>query len=287
MEFEGGSVKPILTSEQHDSYKRDGFLVLENFFDPSELEILRADFNGVVDDWANTYYQQGRLTDLFADQSFEHRLFSIHQAMTGDCHELLTAISGKRKTAAMFYVMTLPEILDLVGFLIGPEILAHPQFNARAKLPDRTSVVPWHQDLGYLHKSAEETFMVNLWLPLVDANAENGCLEVIRGSHNCGILPYNSGGAEDLVPESIPEGEVVCCPLQVGGVLMLQHKTVHRSTPNFSDHIRWSLDIRYSDPALPTGRDHVPGFLVRSVSQPNRVAKDHHDWLKLFAENGD
>jgi hypothetical protein len=68
---------------------------------------------------------------------------------------------------------------------------------------------------------------------------------------------------------------------------MLQHKTVHRSTPNFSDHIRWSLDIRYSDPALPTGRDHVPGFLVRSVSQPNRVAKDHHDWLKLFAENGD
>ena len=67
-------MKPILTSEQHGSYKRDGFLVLENFFDPSELEILRADFNGVVDDWANTYYQQGRLTDLFADQSFRLKM---------------------------------------------------------------------------------------------------------------------------------------------------------------------------------------------------------------------
>ena len=57
MEFEGGSVKPILTSEQHDSYKRDGFLVLENFFDPSELEILYADFNDVVGNWANIYYK--------------------------------------------------------------------------------------------------------------------------------------------------------------------------------------------------------------------------------------
>ena len=94
-------MKPILTSEQHDSYERDGFLVLENFFDPSELEILYADFNGVVDDLANIYYQQGRLTDLFVDQPFEHRLFSIHQAMTGDCHELLTAVSGKRKTAGI------------------------------------------------------------------------------------------------------------------------------------------------------------------------------------------
>ena len=43
MEFEGGSVKPILTSEQHDSYKRDGFLVLENFFDPSELDMIMKD----------------------------------------------------------------------------------------------------------------------------------------------------------------------------------------------------------------------------------------------------
>ena len=280
-------MKPTLTPEQHDSYQRDGFLVLEDFFDPSELEILYADFNDVVENWANIYYKQGRLTDLFANHPFERRLFSIHQAMKGECHELLADVSGKRKTAAMFHVMTMPEILDLVEFLIGPEILVHPQFNSRAKLPDQRSVVSWHQDLGYLDKSAEETFMVNLWLPLVDANIENGCLEVISGSHNHGILPYNSGGPEDLVPESIPEGDVVSCPLQVGGLLMLQHKTVHRSTPNFSDHIRWSLDIRYSNPALPTGRDHVPGFLARSLLEPNQVVKDHYDWLKMFANSRD
>ena len=68
-------MKPTLTPEQHDSYQRDGFLVLEDFFDSSELEILYADFNDVVENWANIYYKQGRLTDLFANHPFERRLF--------------------------------------------------------------------------------------------------------------------------------------------------------------------------------------------------------------------
>ena len=271
----------MLTSDQVESYKEDGFLVIDDLFDPSELQILYDDFNSVVDDWANVYYEQGRLFNLFKDDPFEYRLFSIHQALKGNCHELLSAVSGKRKTAAMFHVMMLPRILNVVESIIGSEILVHPQFNARAKLPDSKSVVPWHQDLGYLHKNAENTFMVNFWLPLVDATVENGCLEIIRGSHNYGIVPYKNG-AEDLVSESIPDGEIVCCPIRVGSVLMIQHKTVHRSTPNFSDHIRWSLDIRYSDPRLPTGRDSVPGFLARSVENPELVAKSHHDWLNLF-----
>ena len=87
-------MKPTLTPEQHDSYQRDGFLVLEDFFDPSELEILYADFNDVVENWANIYYKQGRLTDLIANHPFERRLFSIHQAMKGECHELLADVSG-------------------------------------------------------------------------------------------------------------------------------------------------------------------------------------------------
>ena len=270
-----------LTPEQIESYNEDGFLVLDGLFDPSELQILYDDFNNIVGNWADTYYEQGQLSNLFEDDPFEHRLFSIYQAMEGNCHELLSAVSGKRKTAGMFYVMTLHQILNVVESIIGSEILVHPQFNARAKLPDGKSVVPWHQDLGYLHKNAEDTFMVNFWLPLVDATVENGCLEIIRGSHNYGIIPYNNG-AEDLVPESIPRGEVVCCPISVGSVLMIQHKTVHRSMPNFSDHIRWSLDIRYSDPRLPTGRDSIPGFIARSIESPESIAKSHHDWLKLF-----
>ena len=64
--------------------------------------------------------------------------------------------------------------------------------------------------------------------------------------------------------------------------MLIQHKTIHRSIPNHSDHIRWSLDLRYSDPAQPSGRDGVPGFIARSQANPESVAQSVDDWLALF-----
>jgi hypothetical protein len=48
--------------------------------------------------------------------------------------------------------------------------------------------------------------------------------------------------------------------------------------------VRWSLDIRYCDATLPTGRPSVPGFLARSALRPSSVARSHIDWLALFEE---
>lgn len=186
----------------------------------------------------------------------------------------------------MFAVLTHPALLDIVESLIGPEILAHPQFNLRAKLPaHEIGVVPWHQDLGYLRPEADETPMVNFWIPLVDAPMETGALQVIPGSHRWGRLPHeNLGSYLGIRDESLPPHTVVDCPLPLGGVLVLQHKMVHRSVPNTSDRVRWSLDLRYSDPSYPTGRAEVPGFLVRSRAHPEAVATSHLDWLALFEQ---
>ena len=271
-----------LTENQKREYLENGFLPIERLFDPGQLDTLIVELNGVVDEWAERYCEEGRLEDRFADEPFERRLYLIHEAMDGRCEELLLAVLGKRKTAGMFHVMTLPEILDVVESLIGPEILVHPQFNSRAKLPDKTSVVNWHQDIGFLDPDVMQTFMVNFWLPLVDSDEKNGCLEVIRGSHRCERLPFVDS-PEQIVPESIPEGEQVTCPIPRGGVLLLHHTTVHRSGSNNSDHIRWSLDIRYSDWRKPTGRNQVPGFIARSREHPDKVAAGHEEWQRLFA----
>ena len=270
-----------LTESQMQKYMDDGFLSIERLFDPASLDPLITELNNVVDTWAGRYYAEGRLVDLYEDLSFGHRLYRIHQDMGGRCEGLLEDVLGKRKTPGMFHVMTLPEILDVVESLIGPEILVHPQFNSRAKFPDKTSVVDWHQDIGFLDPDVMRTFMVNFWLPLVDSDEHNGCLEVIRGSHRSARLPFEDS-PEDILPEALPDGERVSCPIAKGGVLLLHHTSVHRSTPNFSDHIRWSLDIRYSDWRKPTGRDEVPGFIARSLEHPEKVATGHEDWQRLF-----
>jgi phytanoyl-CoA hydroxylase len=273
-----------LTQSQIDAVHEDGYLLLPRLLDPAAFQPLIEEFEAIIDGYARRAHEEGRLRDRLEAEPFDRRLACIHAAME-DASELWAAVHGKnQKTAGMFAVITHPALLDVVESLIGPEILAHPQFNSRAKLPrHQATVVPWHQDLGYLQEEADETFMVNFWLPLVDAPMETGPLQVIPGSHRWGRQPHVTvDGYLGIREEDLPPHEVVDCPLPAGGALLLQHKTVHRSVPNVSDRVRWSLDLRYSDPAQPTGRADVPGFMVRSRARPESVARSHHDWLSLM-----
>ena len=282
-----------LTSEQIAFYKDRGYLLVEDVIPVEDLRQLISELNETVAQNARKAQSRGELSELFENERFDRRLARIVESVadpsdTSFTDTLFEGLHGKLKTEGMFAVQTHPAILDIVESLIGPEILAHPQFNIRPKLPNQdTSVVPWHQDLGYLQPDASETFMVNFWIPLVDATVENGCMEVIAGSHKAPLIDHITGlgpgrNFKGIVDEELPDGEQVQCPVPLGGVLLIQHKTIHRSVPNYSDHIRWSMDIRYSDPRMPTGRDGVPGFIARSKASPGAVANNLGDWLRLF-----
>ncbi len=61
-------------------------------------------------------------------------------------------------------------------------LLGHPVWNLRTKTPyNEQTTVPWHQDNAYLDPSALYTLMPTAWIPLIDANMINGCMQV-RGS---------------------------------------------------------------------------------------------------------
>lgn len=284
---------PGLNSEQIAFYRDQGYLLVEDVLPVEELQPLISELDETVDQNARDAQARGELTELFEEEPFERRLARIVESVADPSDTSFTdtffeGLHGKLKTEGMFAVQTHPAILDIVESLIGSEILAHPQFNIRPKLPNQdTSVVPWHQDLGYLQPDASETFMVNFWIPLVDATVENGCMEVIAGSHKAPLINHVLGlgpgrNFKGIVDDALPEGEQVQCPVPLGSVLLIQHKTIHRSVPNHSDHIRWSMDIRYSDPRMPTGRDGVPGFIARSKAHPASVANSLEDWLRLF-----
>ena len=271
-----------LTDEQLAFYEEEGYLLIEDVLPPQVFQLLISEVERDIDQRAREAQQAGRLEDLYEDQPFERRLARICTTLEGEVDSFWHFSGDKYKSEGMFSVMTHPAILDIVESVIGPEILAHPQFNLRAKLPGQeVTVVPWHQDLAYLMREAEDTFLVNFWIPLVDATVENGCMEVIAGSHKCDLIQHDRIRTyRGILEENLPPGERIACPLRSGGVLLTQHKIAHRSIANTSDHIRWSLDLRYSDPAMPTGRDSVPGFIARSVANPQNVATGLADWLK-------
>jgi ectoine hydroxylase-related dioxygenase (phytanoyl-CoA dioxygenase family) len=137
--------------------------------------------------------------------------------------------------------MSNPKILYAVESLIGGEIFPMRFTTPAPKVPKvAAGAVPWHQDKSYW-PDANSNPVTTVWIPLVDSTPENGCLHVWPRTHKKQLLK-------------------------------------HMSTPNNSDHVRWSVDLRYQ----PTDQDRMPqhgaGFLARSRKYPERVA-DLEDWL--------
>ena len=284
---------PGLSGEQSELYEHNGYAIVEEVIPPADFELLIKELNETVDRNIREAHAAGLVSDLFEGEPFNRRLARAVDAIKDPSEKtnrsrIFHGLTDKLRSAGMFAVVTHPAILDIVESLIGPEVLAHPQFNIRPKLPHQdSSVVPWHQDLAYLESEAKPAYMVNFWIPLVDATAENGCMEVIAGSHKLPLIRHYAKlgpghNFSGILDENLPPGEKVLCPVKVDDVLLTQHKTIHRALANTSDHIRWSLDLRYSDSQMPTGRDVVPGFIARSEENPDSVAKGIDDWLSIM-----
>ena len=275
-----------------ENFHDDGFLIVRNLLPLEALQTLIEELEHKVDETANEAVSRGILaaTDTCPGAPFDTRLALMSNACS-DRDWLWGQVHGKHhKTAGMFTLRTWPALLDAAESLIGPEILAHPQAVLRGKLPDHEKgVVPWHQDLAYLiPEEAGETLVVNFWIPLVKATADNGCLQVLRGSHREGLLPHNSrqSGYIGVAEPELPDGDVVTCELDVGDVVLTRERLLHRSIPNRSNTVRWSVDSRYSGIGLPTGRPHSVGFVARSRENPGSVARSHHAWIKLLTDAG-
>ena len=82
---------------------------------------------------------------------------------------------------------------------------------------------------------------------------------MLRGGHRSGItMKHNccAGGTwyvelpveemESTLKCKLDDKTVVTCEIPFGSVLLFNNLIPHRSTENFSDNIRWSLDLRWS-----------------------------------------
>lgn len=92
------------------------------------------------------------------------------------------------------------------------------------------------------------------WVPLMEATAETGPMQVLPRSHQRGVLRHYSANVKapgltvhpDHFPDDTPAPVTVPC--SVGDALLFGHMTPHRSEENNSDVIRWGADLRYTPP---------------------------------------
>jgi ectoine hydroxylase-related dioxygenase (phytanoyl-CoA dioxygenase family) len=106
----------------------------------------------------------------------------------------------------------------------------------------------WHQDYGYWYKNQ---FMfpdqlISIMVALTEANKENGCLQVIKGSPKLGRVNHGFAGEQVgadavMVENALKTMELIYCELEPGDALIFHSNLLHRSEANLSDNPRWSI----------------------------------------------
>jgi phytanoyl-CoA hydroxylase len=298
----------FLTDAEVAQFVDQGYLVVEELFDPqSDLDPILAEYEGVLDRLADELYVQGRISSTYRDLPFGQRVTRIY-GESGEAHSQYFDFSLPLKGVtldtplwvgpAVFNILRNERLLDAVESLIGPEIYSNPVQHVRIKPPERlipaeakmghvyTGKTPWHQDNAVVLAEADETHILTVWFPLLDATIENGCLEVVPYSHRDGLLQHCPGGPAGLyIPDQFfRKDQAIPVPLKRGGALFMHRRTCHASLSNHSDDIRWSFDLRYNPIGQPTGRDVFPGFVARSRSKPETELHDANAWAEMWYE---
>jgi ectoine hydroxylase-related dioxygenase (phytanoyl-CoA dioxygenase family) len=110
----------------------------------------------------------------------------------------------------------------------------------------------WHQDYGYwYHNGVLLPLLCSAFIAVDPATRQNGCIQVIRGSHRAGridhVLTGQQAGADmERVNELLKIQELVYVEMDPGDTLFFDCNLLHRSDQNHSDHPRWSMICCYN-----------------------------------------
>jgi len=102
------------------------------------------------------------------------------------------------------------------------------------------SAMPFHQDPPLIDESSLQSF--GIWVPLMEVNEQNGCLQVVEGSHlldreirPISSLPENEYivGSPDVLSD-LQQIDLVSIPMKAGQALIYDKRLWHGSPPNLT-----------------------------------------------------
>ena len=306
----GAADAPHVDVERFDD---QGYIILEDVFDPvRDLDPVVAEYSKKLDRVTAQWVAQGKIRSTYADLPFTERFAHVLNDTGPEGYRPFDITLGGRMTAdmpmddlihlgpAIFHLITHPRLVGAVEQIVGPEVLSNPIQHVRIKPPESmitfdperkftmVSATEWHQDQGVATVEVDNTEMLTVWFPVLDATEENGCLCVVPESHKRGLVlhcPSRPGQNWDLrIPDSIRGSNTLPVPMKRGSVIFLHRRTMHASLRNMSRGVRWSFDLRYQPVGQPTGRDWLPSFVVRSRKDAGSELHDWRQWADLWRQ---
>jgi ectoine hydroxylase-related dioxygenase (phytanoyl-CoA dioxygenase family) len=232
----------LITTQDVDFYKENGYLLVRGVFSQEEVEEMRKAVDSIIEKAARSKYDRNSTWQgeyMSPEELKKLVLKGFHDVQYQDAVFTRAAVH--------------PRMTAVLTKLIGPNVELHHS-KMLVKPPEKGAAFPMHQDYPYFPH--ERHTMLAASVHLDDADLENGCISVLPGSHKQG--PLKHVGRHYLDHREYPLSMGVPCPAQAGDVLFFNYLTIHGSGPNRSERSRRNVLFQYRDPAdPPTENVHV------------------------------
>ncbi|GAB5379465.1 MAG: phytanoyl-CoA dioxygenase family protein [Aliiglaciecola sp.] len=238
-----------LSAKQVEDFHRDGYIIARGFYCQQEIEKLQ-----------NKAFNDESLHDRAWDKKDASGTVSkvcLWQELGEDLYSMFSR--GRRLT-------------DSVEKLLG-EPVVHTTTKIMMKEPFVGGAWEWHQDYGYWCNDNFHLYprLISCMIAINRATVENGCLEVLKGSHHIGRINHNKTGDQKgadmaFVNEAMKHHELIHVELEPGDTLFFHCNLLHKSNQNKSAEPRWVMIPAYcAQSAVPFKENSLNTYPLNKV----------------------
>jgi phytanoyl-CoA hydroxylase len=224
----------MLTAQQIEDYRRDGYLVIPRLIEGEQLAELRTITDRLVSE-ARGVSQNNDLYDL--EPSHSAQLPRVRR---------LKPVIFKRYDFFRALVRD-PKITGLLSQLLGPDIRLYGG-KLNMKSAGYGSPVEWHQDWAFYPHTNDDVLATGIYLD--DCDMANGPLMVVPGSHHGPTHDHHANGrfcgAMDPEAAGIDVSKAVPLTGPAGSMTIHHVRLVHGSALNTSNRQRRLLLHEYA-----------------------------------------
>lgn len=237
----------ILSEEQIESYHKNGFLLLDNFFSQSELKRFEDVLKKIIKIQLNkAQVKHPELNIDFDGNEFDNAIIKLEQT---DHQYIADIYDTIYSTSAFISLAAKKEISECINLIFKRE-LDNPLYLDQSRCRIDTPFDPylkkcgWHQEVFYYVPKSD---FVQTWSPLIhDAVKETGAIEVCVGSHKEIAKQSDKNPENEKYPFIVNESEIKkydkqIMELKLGQLLVFSSRLIHKSGDNTSKKVRYSL----------------------------------------------
>ena len=216
----------VLTYDQVSHFKREGFVVVPDFFSSDELEALRAEIVRMHD--------EGQMRNV---ATLEDRKTRNNDAQN------LQLIPLDTRSDLFRALPFAPKVIESVRSLLGDPVV---------KILDQLFMKPahtglptnWHTDNAYFRIS-QPLAGTAMWVAIDDATRENGTLKVIPRVFDTRFEHFPDPHSDHHIRMAADDAQAIHCELPAGGVVFFCYGTPHATGPNLTAQSRTGVGLHF------------------------------------------